>query len=132
MATFSQSGFCRHFTQLALNYHLEKNNKLSQRSLLLAVIYVISCIINFRYLVQVTFDLSASFLDEKINLADSKWEDIHVATGALKMFFRELPEPLFTYAYFSDFFSAISKQKETNSVCLIKVLGICGNVFMYV
>lgn len=48
-------------------------------------------------------------LDENINLAESKWEDIHVATGALKMFFRELPEPLFNYAYFSDFFNAISK-----------------------
>uniref|UniRef100_A0A3Q2E1T1 Rho GTPase activating protein 12 n=1 Tax=Cyprinodon variegatus TaxID=28743 RepID=A0A3Q2E1T1_CYPVA len=41
--------------------------------------------------------------DEKVNLGDGKWEDIHVITGALKMFFRELPEPLFTYALFSDF-----------------------------
>lgn len=47
--------------------------------------------------------------DEKVNLADAKWEDIHVTTGALKMFFRELPEPLFTYALFNDFVSAISK-----------------------
>ncbi|KAM3604778.1 uncharacterized protein V6R79_016098 [Siganus canaliculatus] len=45
--------------------------------------------------------------DEKVNLADSKWEDIHVTTGALKMYFRELPEPLFTYALFHDFVSAI-------------------------
>lgn len=51
----------------------------------------------------------ASFVDEKINLADIKWEDVHVATGALKMFFRELPEPLFTYDHFNDFLSAISK-----------------------
>uniref|UniRef100_A0A8C9T9G4 Rho GTPase activating protein 12 n=1 Tax=Scleropages formosus TaxID=113540 RepID=A0A8C9T9G4_SCLFO len=41
--------------------------------------------------------------DEKVNLEDSKWEDIHVTTGALKMFFRELPEPLFTYSHFGDF-----------------------------
>ncbi|MEQ2178113.1 hypothetical protein GOODEAATRI_010607 [Goodea atripinnis] len=41
--------------------------------------------------------------DEKVNLSDTKWEDIHVTTGALKMFFRELPEPLFTYALFNDF-----------------------------
>ncbi|MEQ2233176.1 Rho GTPase-activating protein 12, partial [Ilyodon furcidens] len=46
--------------------------------------------------------------DEKVNLSDTKWEDIHVTTGALKMFFRELPEPLFTYALFNDFVSAIS------------------------
>ncbi|KAM4728810.1 rho GTPase-activating protein 12-like isoform 2-T2 [Anableps anableps] len=45
--------------------------------------------------------------DEKLNLIDAKWEDIHVTTGALKMFFRELPEPLFTYALFNDFVSAI-------------------------
>uniref|UniRef100_A0AAQ5Z0C7 Rho GTPase activating protein 12 n=1 Tax=Amphiprion ocellaris TaxID=80972 RepID=A0AAQ5Z0C7_AMPOC len=41
--------------------------------------------------------------DEKVDLNDSKWEDIHVTTGALKMFFRELPEPLFTYGSFNDF-----------------------------
>ncbi|XP_010746140.3 rho GTPase-activating protein 12 isoform X3 [Larimichthys crocea] len=45
--------------------------------------------------------------DEKVNLVDGKWEDIHVTTGALKMYFRELPEPLFTYAFFHDFVSAI-------------------------
>ncbi|CAG5895695.1 unnamed protein product [Menidia menidia] len=45
--------------------------------------------------------------DEKVDLNDSKWEDIHVTTGALKMFFRELPEPLFSYGFFSDFVNAI-------------------------
>lgn len=49
-----------------------------------------------------------AFADEKVNLGDAKWEDIHVTTGALKMFFRELPEPLFTYALFNDFVNAIS------------------------
>uniref|UniRef100_A0AAZ1XQI5 Rho-GAP domain-containing protein n=1 Tax=Oreochromis aureus TaxID=47969 RepID=A0AAZ1XQI5_OREAU len=43
--------------------------------------------------------------NEKVNLSDGKWEDIHVTTGALKMFFRELPEPLFTYNLFHDFVS---------------------------
>lgn len=49
------------------------------------------------------------FSDEKLDLNDSKWEDIHVVTGALKMFFRELPEPLFTFSHFNDFVNAISK-----------------------
>lgn len=53
--------------------------------------------------------LSVCITDEKVDLADSKWEDIHVITGALKMFFRELPEPLFTYSHFNDFVNAISK-----------------------
>lgn len=47
--------------------------------------------------------------DEKVDLNDSKWEDIHVTTGALKMFFRELPEPLFTYGFFNDLVNAISE-----------------------
>ena len=50
-----------------------------------------------------------SVADEKVELDDVKWEDIHVTTGALKMFFRELPEPLFTYGSFNDFVDAISK-----------------------
>ncbi|KAJ8336635.1 hypothetical protein SKAU_G00378550 [Synaphobranchus kaupii] len=57
--------------------------------------------------------------DEKVNLEDSKWEDIHVTTGALKMFFRELPEPLFTFGYFDDFMSAIKsfdKKQRLHSV----------------
>uniref|UniRef100_A0A8L0DPA2 Rho GTPase activating protein 12 n=1 Tax=Oncorhynchus mykiss TaxID=8022 RepID=A0A8L0DPA2_ONCMY len=47
--------------------------------------------------------------DEKVELDDSKWEDIHVTTGALKMLFRELPEPVFTYDSFNDFINAISE-----------------------
>ncbi|VFV26067.1 rho gtpase-activating protein 12 [Lynx pardinus] len=53
--------------------------------------------------------------DEKLDLNDSKWEDIHVITGALKMFFRELPEPLFTFNHFNDFVNAISKYVITLS-----------------
>lgn len=49
------------------------------------------------------------FPEEKLNLDDSQWEDIHVVTGALKMFFRELPEPLFPYSFFERFVEAISK-----------------------
>ncbi|XP_068461403.1 rho GTPase-activating protein 12-like isoform X2 [Clinocottus analis] len=45
--------------------------------------------------------------DETVSLTDEKWEDIHVTTGALKMYFRELPEPLFTYSLFHDFVSGI-------------------------
>ncbi len=50
--------------------------------------------------------------DEKVDLGDSKWEDIHVTTGALKMFFRELPEPLFPFAFFNNFISAISEWRS--------------------
>ncbi|XP_077591942.1 rho GTPase-activating protein 12b isoform X4 [Stigmatopora nigra] len=64
--------------------------------------------------------------DEKVELDDSKWEDIHVTTGALKMFFRELPEPLFTYGSFNDFVNAIKcsdyKQRVNSIKDLIKKL----------
>ncbi|XP_036935420.1 rho GTPase-activating protein 12b isoform X4 [Acanthopagrus latus] len=64
--------------------------------------------------------------DEKVDLDDSKWEDIHVTTGALKMFFRELPEPLFTYGSFNDFVNAIKcsdyKQRLNSIKDLIKKL----------
>lgn len=59
--------------------------------------------------------------DEKLDLNDSKWEDIHVITGALKMFFRELPEPLFTYNHFNDFVNAI-KQEARQRVRAVKDL----------
>lgn len=60
--------------------------------------------------------------DEKVNLSDGKWEDIHVTTGALKMFFRELPEPLFTYSLFHDFVSAIKISDHKHRVQSIKEL----------
>ncbi|XP_077078493.1 rho GTPase-activating protein 12a isoform X9 [Siphateles boraxobius] len=60
--------------------------------------------------------------DEKVNLADSKWEDIHVTTGALKMFFRELPEPLFTFAFFNDFIAAIKMPDYKHKVQTVKDL----------
>uniref|UniRef100_A0A3P9HTF0 Rho GTPase activating protein 12a n=1 Tax=Oryzias latipes TaxID=8090 RepID=A0A3P9HTF0_ORYLA len=60
--------------------------------------------------------------DEKVNLSDPKWEDIHVTTGALKMFFRELSEPLFTYALFQQFVNAIKVNDYRQRVQAIKDL----------
>uniref|UniRef100_A0A674MSA9 Rho GTPase activating protein 12 n=1 Tax=Takifugu rubripes TaxID=31033 RepID=A0A674MSA9_TAKRU len=60
--------------------------------------------------------------DEKLDLNDSKWEDIHVTTGALKMFFRELPEPLFTYGFFNDFVDAIKCSDHKQRVNTVKDL----------
>nr|XP_034986797.1 rho GTPase-activating protein 15 isoform X2 [Zootoca vivipara] len=54
--------------------------------------------------------------EEKLNLDDSQWEDIHVVTGALKMFFRELPEPLFPYCFFEQFVEAIKIQDNKSRV----------------
>ncbi|KAM4045075.1 rho GTPase-activating protein 9 isoform 4-T4 [Anomaloglossus baeobatrachus] len=44
--------------------------------------------------------------EEKLDLNSPEWEDIHVITGALKMFFRELPEPVIPFSLFDEFISA--------------------------
>nr|XP_015213870.1 PREDICTED: rho GTPase-activating protein 15 [Lepisosteus oculatus]XP_015213871.1 PREDICTED: rho GTPase-activating protein 15 [Lepisosteus oculatus] len=60
--------------------------------------------------------------EEKLNLDDSQWEDIHVVTGALKMFFRELPEPLFPYRFFEPFVEAIKIRDYNQRVQAVKKL----------
>ncbi|XP_054615009.1 rho GTPase-activating protein 27 [Dunckerocampus dactyliophorus] len=45
--------------------------------------------------------------EEHLDLEDGQWEDIHVITGALKLFLRELPEPLFPFSFFDKFIAAI-------------------------
>lgn len=77
----------------------------------------------FSYLLRITHgilhDVSVShhqlctiFLslpEEKLNLDQSDWEDIHVVTGALKLFFRELPEPLVPFGFFTDIVETVSE-----------------------
>ena len=46
--------------------------------------------------------------DHNFDLVHSEF-DLHVLTGALKMFFRELKEPLFPFDMFDKFMGAISK-----------------------
>ncbi|XP_057571714.1 rho GTPase-activating protein 27 isoform X3 [Hippopotamus amphibius kiboko] len=50
--------------------------------------------------------------DEHLDLDDGRWEDVHVITGALKLFFRELPEPLFPFSHFRQFIAAIKLQDQ--------------------
>ncbi|CAF95638.1 unnamed protein product, partial [Tetraodon nigroviridis] len=47
------------------------------------------------------------FSEEQLDLEDGQWEEIHVITGALKLFLRELPEPLFPFSSFDKFIAAI-------------------------
>lgn len=49
-----------------------------------------------------------AFSDEFYDLLNPLW-DVHTITGALKLFFRELSEPLFTFAHFDEFLNAYSK-----------------------
>ncbi|XP_067112299.1 rho GTPase-activating protein 15 [Osmerus mordax] len=60
--------------------------------------------------------------EEELDLDDSQWEDIHVVTGALKMFFRELPEPLFPFRFFDQFVEAIKTKELKPKVQALKKL----------
>uniref|UniRef100_A0A8P4G1P0 Rho GTPase-activating protein 15 n=1 Tax=Dicentrarchus labrax TaxID=13489 RepID=A0A8P4G1P0_DICLA len=60
--------------------------------------------------------------EEDLDLDHSQWEDIHVVTGALKMFFRELPEPLFPFRFFQPFVEAIKIKEPTHKVQAMKKL----------
>ncbi|XP_066471387.1 rho GTPase-activating protein 9 isoform X2 [Tiliqua scincoides] len=45
--------------------------------------------------------------EDKLRLSDPQWDDVHVITGALKLFFRELPEPLVPYSAFDECIAAV-------------------------
>ncbi|KAG8430196.1 hypothetical protein GDO86_018262 [Hymenochirus boettgeri] len=60
--------------------------------------------------------------DENFNLEDGHWEDVHVITGALKLFFRELPEPLFPFSHFDKFVEAIKINDQTQKRKRLKEL----------
>uniref|UniRef100_A0A673FU93 Rho GTPase activating protein 9 n=1 Tax=Sinocyclocheilus rhinocerous TaxID=307959 RepID=A0A673FU93_9TELE len=69
---------------------------------------------------------------ERLDLDDPQWEDIHVITGALKLFFRELPEPLVPYGFFHDIVETVSENDSlemTQCFCNMKIFlwfGISG------
>lgn len=60
--------------------------------------------------------------EEELDLDHSQWEDIHVVTGALKMFFRELPEPLLPFRFFQPFVDAIKIKEAKHKIQTMKKL----------
>jgi hypothetical protein len=46
---------------------------------------------------------------ETVDVSVEKYGDINVVAGALKSFFRSLPEPLIPYELYDEFISAIGK-----------------------
>ncbi|XP_077088764.1 rho GTPase-activating protein 9-like isoform X2 [Siphateles boraxobius] len=61
---------------------------------------------------------------ERLDLDDPQWDDIHVITGALKLFFRELPEPLIPYGFFHDIVEAVKIPDYLEKVERLKFLVI--------
>ncbi|CAL9704359.1 unnamed protein product [Knipowitschia caucasica] len=60
--------------------------------------------------------------EEKLDLDGSEWEDIHVITGSLKLFFRELPEPLVPFGFFTDIVETVKMTDYFDKVERLKVL----------
>ncbi|XP_026104471.1 rho GTPase-activating protein 15-like isoform X1 [Carassius auratus] len=61
-------------------------------------------------------------VQERLDLDDPQWEDIHVITGALKLFFRELPEPLVPYTLFHDVVETVKTSEQLEKVERLKLL----------
>ncbi|BFZ02333.1 hypothetical protein BsWGS_05371 [Bradybaena similaris] len=57
--------------------------------------------------------------DDNYNLYDEQW-DINVLTGALKMFFRELKEPVFTFRLYPKFVEAVKKESRKDKLSAFK------------
>jgi len=47
--------------------------------------------------------------DEPVNLSEPQWNEIHLVSGALKMFLRELPEPVVPFNFYQSFIDACCK-----------------------
>ncbi|KAM6934675.1 rho GTPase-activating protein 15 [Xenentodon cancila] len=60
--------------------------------------------------------------EENLDLDHSQWEDVHVITGALKLFFRELPEPLFPFSSFHPFVEAVKIKESKLKLQTVKKL----------
>ena len=54
------------------------------------------------------------FAEEKVVLGEPPFDDVHALAGSLKLYFRELPEPLIPYDFFSGFVEAISEYYYNN------------------
>jgi hypothetical protein len=52
--------------------------------------------------------LKKHFIHGRPNLDDEMWNDINVVAGALKLFFRELPNPLLTFELYDRFIQALN------------------------
>jgi len=51
---------------------------------------------------------------DSVDLDEDAWADINVVSSTLKLWFRELPDPLFTYALYPQFMEAA---RECPSTC---------------
>lgn len=62
--------------------------------------------------------------EEKVVLGEPPFEDVHALTGSLKLYFRELPEPLIPYDFFSGFVTAIKQSTRKDKLTAMRSLAV--------
>lgn len=81
-------------------------------------IYRVCCVTSDLQKLRHQFDRNYQVAEEML-----AGKNVHVAANLLKLFFRELPEPLFTSTYYEDFLQAIQLTDIDNQrVTLLKIL----------
>ncbi|XP_020903374.1 rho GTPase-activating protein 12 [Exaiptasia diaphana] len=60
--------------------------------------------------------------EEPIQLGVKPFDDVHALTGSLKLYFRELPEPLVPFDFFSGFVEAIKQNSKNAKLGALKSL----------
>ncbi|XP_058961156.2 rho GTPase-activating protein 15-like isoform X2 [Pocillopora verrucosa] len=62
--------------------------------------------------------------EEKVVLGEPPFDDVHALTGSLKLYFRELPEPLIPYDFFSGFVEAIKQSTRKSKLTAMRSLAV--------
>lgn len=62
--------------------------------------------------------------EEKVVLGEPPFDDVHALTGSLKLYFRELPEPLIPYDFFSGFVEAIKQSRGKDKLTAMRSLAV--------
>ncbi|EDO49474.1 predicted protein, partial [Nematostella vectensis] len=60
--------------------------------------------------------------EEPIALGESPFDDVHALAGSLKLYFREMPEPLVPFDFFSGFVEAIKQSTRNSKLGALKSL----------
>ena len=65
-----------------------------------------------------SFDLL--FIDQPIDFEDDQWADINIVSGCLKLYLRELPDPLIPFRMFRGCIDAASKLYACTRTCCMR------------
>lgn len=93
-------------------------NEIEKRGLLETGIYRLSGAISSITNIKDAFDSDAS----AINLSEGDARDVHSVTGILKLYLRELPEPVVPYAMYPSFIQAVLIEEYEERLYAIREL----------